>query len=539
MPFTGKSAREVMFKHITRAPAPPQTLNPEIPPAVSRLVLRMMAKRPQDRFATPEEFLAALGDLSRQHTLGDPAKSTGLALERPRLDRTPDAHSLFREGVEAARAGNKPRALSLLQASAELAPGHEEGWLWLASACDSPQAAVAALQRALALNPSNAHAAARLKTSRLHSAYAELKAGNKPAARRFLLAVLDSDRRHEQAWMGLAVVAETNAEVCHALEQVLEINPNNDKARRSLDEYRAALGPADGATCPMCHAPHPRPLAACPSCRAVLSLENPDEALRGRADPAVLARAIAAYDKAVARAPDFANHLYLGLAYLNSAGGLERALPHLAAASHLRPDDAPLADRVRHLRRRLAEGKTLDTTAPPPETLAALAAHAALAPLPVVLVIDDSPEIRKVLNLALSKSGYRVVEAADGPEGAAAGQTIRARASSCSTRPCRKWTATRSAAPCAPTGRRATPPWSCSPAGTASSTGCAPSGPAARASSASRARPVRCWRWCGSSARPPREGGTGPGPYRIIDEGTTGTPPLESSGIFGPGEGTG
>ena len=43
---------------------PPQEVNPEVPPALSALVLRLLAKRPEDRVQTAVDLgtqLAALG----------------------------------------------------------------------------------------------------------------------------------------------------------------------------------------------------------------------------------------------------------------------------------------------------------------------------------------------------------------------------------------------------------------------------------------------------------------------------------------------
>jgi serine/threonine protein kinase len=54
-PFTGQSSFEIMTKQREFTPPPPRQLNPAIPKEVSELVMRMLAKNPQDRFKDSEE----------------------------------------------------------------------------------------------------------------------------------------------------------------------------------------------------------------------------------------------------------------------------------------------------------------------------------------------------------------------------------------------------------------------------------------------------------------------------------------------------
>ncbi|HYG90036.1 MAG TPA: AAA family ATPase [Azospirillum sp.] len=76
-PFGGRDRLEVIHGHIARAPEPPHHLNPAIPPAISAIVLKLLAKEPEQRYqsargvqADLEACLAALqaGELERLET---------------------------------------------------------------------------------------------------------------------------------------------------------------------------------------------------------------------------------------------------------------------------------------------------------------------------------------------------------------------------------------------------------------------------------------------------------------------------------------
>ena len=60
VPFTGESPVEIAMKHLSDTPRPPSMLRPEIPPDLDMVVLRALAKNPEDRFQTAEEMDAEL-----------------------------------------------------------------------------------------------------------------------------------------------------------------------------------------------------------------------------------------------------------------------------------------------------------------------------------------------------------------------------------------------------------------------------------------------------------------------------------------------
>ncbi|MDA1080259.1 MAG: serine/threonine-protein kinase [Gemmatimonadetes bacterium] len=62
-PFTGDSPQEALAAQLTRAPAPLDKVRRDVPPAFSALIMRCLAKRPEDRPQTAAELLEALDAL--------------------------------------------------------------------------------------------------------------------------------------------------------------------------------------------------------------------------------------------------------------------------------------------------------------------------------------------------------------------------------------------------------------------------------------------------------------------------------------------
>jgi serine/threonine-protein kinase len=57
-PFQGESAVSVAYQHVSEAPVPPSQIDPAVPPALDALVMKSLAKSPQDRYQTANEFKA-------------------------------------------------------------------------------------------------------------------------------------------------------------------------------------------------------------------------------------------------------------------------------------------------------------------------------------------------------------------------------------------------------------------------------------------------------------------------------------------------
>jgi serine/threonine protein kinase len=60
VPFRAESPAAVFVKHVTQAPPDPREFNPEVPPELARIVLKMIEKRPESRFQGMGKVAAAL-----------------------------------------------------------------------------------------------------------------------------------------------------------------------------------------------------------------------------------------------------------------------------------------------------------------------------------------------------------------------------------------------------------------------------------------------------------------------------------------------
>jgi eukaryotic-like serine/threonine-protein kinase len=86
VPFEGANDFEIMSAQVSAIPPKPASLNPQISPALERIVLSALAKKPQDRFPGAKEFRSAL--LGLEESL--PAASTAAPLtSTPALPEPP------------------------------------------------------------------------------------------------------------------------------------------------------------------------------------------------------------------------------------------------------------------------------------------------------------------------------------------------------------------------------------------------------------------------------------------------------------------
>jgi serine/threonine protein kinase len=76
LPFSGKSQQELMLARLRNEPTPLRRLRPDLalPASVERVLLKGLARSPDERYASPPEFAAALEAACRPGALGNTAQ---------------------------------------------------------------------------------------------------------------------------------------------------------------------------------------------------------------------------------------------------------------------------------------------------------------------------------------------------------------------------------------------------------------------------------------------------------------------------------
>jgi len=81
-PFSGVNAAEVLVAHLQQTPRAPHEVRPGLPPALSAVVLRALAKRPEARFSSASELRAALEAALTASRTPAPVPASGLFTAR-------------------------------------------------------------------------------------------------------------------------------------------------------------------------------------------------------------------------------------------------------------------------------------------------------------------------------------------------------------------------------------------------------------------------------------------------------------------------
>jgi serine/threonine-protein kinase len=81
-PFDAESEFEILNDHVNTPPPPPTRLRSQIPPGIENAVLKALAKNPEDRFQTAEQFSAALERPAEFYAAVTGADTTTVPAER-------------------------------------------------------------------------------------------------------------------------------------------------------------------------------------------------------------------------------------------------------------------------------------------------------------------------------------------------------------------------------------------------------------------------------------------------------------------------
>ena len=270
----------------------------------------------------------------------------------------------------------------------------------------------------------------------LREAVASVKKGERAVARTLLREIIHDDPRNPQAWLWMAGVADSVAEVTHCLEKVLEVEPDNQMAKERLSMLRllryahsdgtpppvrqtapdgggasvalrgiSALATQGGAAaaasaaggspsrprpslqtaCILCQADLDLRRQQCTRCGAITSLRSMQDVFSNRAtDLNVIRAGVERWKQEHEKKATPESSFALALGYLN-LHDFTKAIEHLKTAHQLSPERKDLFEALDKLDR-----------------------------CPVVLVVDDSATIRHLVAHTLHTAGYVVRMAEDG-----------------------------------------------------------------------------------------------------------------------------
>ena len=233
-----------------------------------------------------------------------------------------------------------------------------------------------------------------------------VKLGQNDLARTLFQKILKQEPKHEQATLWSAALCDSTSEAVRLLERVLQINPSNQQALATLSMLRmqgatseslaappraaASNGPGFSTRtwiCPLCSMHGTGTPDQCDRCGAVYRIDDLKAiSANRRTDEALLLGALQRWEQAERYAKTFEGQLNLARAYLNLRRSHE-AMPHIRKALELRGED-------RELRASLDQ----------------------LTARPLVLTVDDSLTIRRIVPVIVETAGYRAMTACDGDE---------------------------------------------------------------------------------------------------------------------------
>lgn len=344
------------------------------------------------------------------------------ALEWQKATRDLLINRSINEGASLAQENNRPAAAECFRRATRYEPDNEIAWLWLASVTDEIEEKLVLLQHILRLNPDNEKAQTMFQSAKRQMVRKLLRkgslaaiAGDRGSANEILGEIMDYDSAFEEAWLLKAFLSQTIEEKTLCFRQVLEINPDNEQAASGLASLQAMPEPGGVeithpskvsetlADCPFCAALNPANAVRCCSCKAFVSFEDTDVLLVHDTvdDNAVRDFIERLHAEQTGRDLSAEEHLNLGFAYLNLKNFKKGAF-HLTNAAEISAENATL--------QRLA-GRWLEKI----NELAPETNETAVSGK-TIMVVDDSPTVRKLISGKLEKHGHRVLVAVDGME---------------------------------------------------------------------------------------------------------------------------
>ncbi|MGD9948993.1 MAG: response regulator [Desulfobulbus sp.] len=228
------------------------------------------------------------------------------------------------------------------------------------------------------------------------------------------------NRNDASAWIWYSRIQGNVGIMKKALKMAQVIAPEDALVQKEQEKFTAVAPYLTGDVarkCYFCWAPLNKQETVCHYCHGRLTIS--ENALAGsiEMDSHYLEQARSTYLRILKKSPRNLVATYcLALIHLNS-NNFQEALGYLDKATKMAPAKDFFANQLKILLNHLAKRSSAETIAHSNETIVAEPEkEATQSDKKLILVVEDSSTTRKVIAITLSRSGYRVNEAADGLE---------------------------------------------------------------------------------------------------------------------------
>jgi CheY-like chemotaxis protein len=329
---------------------------------------------------------------------------------------------------------DRAEARTCFKEAAAINPNDPRVWQALAKLADTPAEAVDALRELVRVAPDQPHGHFALRNALAADARALAESGRTDDARARWQEIISTTNGDVEAWLGVAATTSDENEAAQAIETAHRLNPTHEqvieaKARleRSridpatveapIDAFARFDTPADVA------APADDPFSQLDSTLdAFAQLSEPAEAPGPTPTPtfAIEAPAAAAPQPIVDLESALEEAAVVETASIdqpdqNVSLDFDTVTESLEApaSSHQSPD-LSLQSPVVSPQSPAASPQSKDVAAAVPAAVESASAPAYSSSRKTVMIVDDSPTIRKILGLTLERAGYKVIAEPDG-----------------------------------------------------------------------------------------------------------------------------
>ena len=77
-PFSGKDIKEIIYKHLNKKITPMREKNPKVPESLGKIIEKMMAKKPEDRYQNYNDIIKDLKSLKAKANTFEKLKNATL-----------------------------------------------------------------------------------------------------------------------------------------------------------------------------------------------------------------------------------------------------------------------------------------------------------------------------------------------------------------------------------------------------------------------------------------------------------------------------